>query len=169
MRCRSSILIAAVLGLFTSACSTPAGGGWQAVVTPARVEAVTKWGAYVWVQGANAAERAAVAQALPGIQVIAAADDVDLVTLAAALRAAGVDYLSTPEGTLAVGAALSFSDLYHDVTGPITRSAYLQAVARGAAEGFALALGTPTGVRAIGSASVVLRLEGLAAAAKAER
>lgn len=136
-------LFAIALTLFPG-CAGPGGGGLTIaqIVTPARIEAVLSLGAYTAAKAAIIkGHRAEIEAAQEALNVIAAAEHVDLPAVAAALEAAGVGNLSSTEGSLILGAVFSFADLWAGTAQPVLDSAQARAVVRGITHGFALALG----------------------------
>lgn len=146
-----AILTACAVLLGLTACGTTGGGSGPTlaeVVTPARVQAVVTWGAYEYARNADTPTRAAIRQALPGLKRLAESPRIDGVTLAAALREAGIGYLSTPEGGLALAAGITFVDAFHAQTDIITEDPYVRAVLAGVVAGADLAFADLRGVRA---------------------
>lgn len=127
---------------FLTGCQTAdPGTGLGDVITPARVEAVATWGAYLGGQALVADGRAAeLGLALRALEAIEASGQLDLAAVAIVLRSAGLEVLNTPEGALMVTTALMFSDFFHDSMSPVTDGPHGQAVVRGLVTGFRLAL-----------------------------
>jgi hypothetical protein len=146
-----------------------AGMTFQQVVTPQRVQAVVTWGAYEAAREADPAARAVMTQALPGLRLLAEAPRIDGVAIAAALRAAGIDYLTTPEGELWVTTALAFADLWHDVSGKITESDYTRAVIVGVVAGLDLGLSDSRLARSLNAPGPAMTRATLKLAAEATR
>lgn len=142
-------------GLVTALAALAIGCGttkFQDVVTPGRVKAVVTWGAYAAAKAQIGEHREELERIRTALQTLQAAGTYDVAAVAAALQAGGITWLSTSEGTLAVAAAISFSDLFHDQTVVISESAYTQAVLEGALTGLTLALDErPAATRSVGS------------------
>lgn len=115
----------------------------SSVVTPARVEAVVALGTYVGAkQLVHDGHRAEVERALAAVQTLQAADTRDMVAIAAALSAAQLTFMDTPEGVLSFGI---LSSIFADRYGPeqVLDGQFATAVLAGAQRGISLALGEP--------------------------
>lgn len=124
-------------GYLLTGCSSTA---TPTVVTPARVEAVVALGSYVGSQQLiRDGRRFEVERALAAVQTLQAADSRDMVAIAAALSAAKLTFMDTPEGVLTFGIV---SSIFADRYGPeqILDSAYATAILAGAQRGISLAL-----------------------------
>ena len=111
------------------------------IVTPARVEAVVSLGSYVGAKKMIAdGKRDVMERCLAGLVTIRDAGNSDLVSVAAALQSAGISFLDTPEGTLALGLVVSFDDLWTSSGKVVLDSSYGAAVRNGAIKGLQLAL-----------------------------
>ena len=169
---RRAFLIALPLALGSvTGCRTPGATGpaLAEVVTPQRVQAVVTWGAYAWLRSAPVPQREAVRRALPALRRLAESTDLDLPTVAAALQEAGITFLSTPEGTLAVATALTFSDLWHQSVGHVSQSTHVRAVLAGVVAGCDLAFSGTRSVGTLGDASAMVTEQALRDAAIAAR
>lgn len=109
-------------------------------ITPARVYSVVRWGAYTHVQSADAPTRASVRSALPEMKALSGSAT-DATTAAAAIQAAGVTFLTTPEGLLRLPVHPVFEDLFHGQKVSLTDQKYAQAALCGAVSGFEMGLG----------------------------
>jgi hypothetical protein len=132
--------LVALAPLTITGCKAP-GGAPIPIVTPARVQAVASLGAYF---GAKAVilkgHRAELEQALKGLQVLASTDSSDLTAVAAALEAAGVPGLGSPEGILVLGAVSTFADLWAQTGQVVLEADLARAAIQGIVRGLELAL-----------------------------
>lgn len=135
--------VAALVYAGLSGCSTVQVAN---VATPSRIESVTALGAYYSGQAmVRAGNRAELERALAGLKACDTVQ-VDLVTVAAALHAAGVTVLNSTEGQVVLGVVLTFADLWTGTVQPIVDSERAQAILHGCITGFTLALRERTGV-----------------------
>lgn len=135
-------LMAALLpGILYTGCAT--GKSLGDVVTPARVQAICKYGAYRGAkQVATGGEEAvqALMRASAALDALAKNGSYDSTAALEACMAAGVN-LSTPEGDLIIAAGLPvLFDLFTDVSQTLKDSVYAKAVTDGLNEGLKLAI-----------------------------
>lgn len=123
-------------------CAGPDGKPVQVdqVVTPERVKAVVTWGTYAAARSQLPSARSELERAQAGLESLQLSGTYDVPAIASALKAGGITWLSTTEGTLTIAAVMSFQDLFHDVVQPISTSQYTKAVLDGALAGLQLAL-----------------------------
>lgn len=143
-----SSLLTVLLSLAFTGCGTVT---FDQVVTPARVQAVVTWGTYLTAKEVLPGEAENLERAKAGLLTLRASGNVSVESVAAALTSAGITWIDTPEGGLAVTAVLTFSDLWADVTTELNQSKYVTAVLDGAISGLDLALSTK---RTIGELNV---------------
>lgn len=153
--CAVCILLAPLLALFTSGCTT-----LQNAATPARIQAVTALGAYI---GAKAAigdgKRTGIEAASRALHALQDTGQANLPAIVAAVQAAGVP-LTSAEGGLAVTAGvLVFSDLWAGTGEKVLDDARAKAVLAGTVQGFDMALQELT--RARGMPGELSNLEAL--------
>ncbi len=111
------------------------------LATPARIQAVTALGAYY--AGYAAIEkggRETIQKTKDALQVIWDSKVADLPAVIAALKAGGITILETGDGSLAIGAVLTFSDLWDGTAGKIVNGERVRAVIAGCLRGFDIAL-----------------------------
>lgn len=143
----------------TPGCSTNGTGSGGVsitnVVTAPRVRAVVTWGTYAAARSQLPAAREQLERAKTGLETLQLAGSYDVPSVAAALQAGGITWLSTTEGNLTIAAVMSFQDIFADTIQPIASSEYVKAVLEGALSGLQLALATersypwPTGTDAL--------------------
>lgn len=149
-----------LIGAFTTGCSSTAGStnttSITNIVTPARVESVAALGSYLGAKKAIAdGHQAELERALAALEVLQASDTRDLTAVAAALGAAGINFMETPEGVLAVGVVTSFQDLWSPSGQQVLDSEYAKAILTGSVRGVKLALNVQK-QKAIGGPDVAL-------------
>jgi hypothetical protein len=107
--------------------------------TPARLEAVCRWGAYLTALHAGLANQEPMRKAALVMKQLAASEKLTPGAVATALQSAGMTWIQCPEGVLALEVALMFDDA---MTGParVEDEQSLRAVLRGVSSGILLAL-----------------------------
>lgn len=124
--------------LFFLSCQTPGGGS---VITPARIEAVTALGAYFGAKTAiEQGKRGEIERSLAGLKSIQASGKADLPAVIKAIGDSGISLFGSAEGSLALGAILTFTDLWSGKVQPILDDDRARAVLAGMIRGFDLAL-----------------------------
>jgi hypothetical protein len=129
-----------IAALLIYGCAGPDGGKIN-VVTPARIEAVAAIGTYVGGKEMIAdGHQKEIERVIAGLTALQRAGKPDMVAVAAALMDAGITWLATPEGTLAIGVVTSFEDVWAATGQVALGSEYGQAVCNGALRGLTLAM-----------------------------
>lgn len=111
------------------------------LATPTRIQAVVSLGAYkAGAYAIAAGQRDAIQRTRNAMKVIEDSNVADMTAVIAALKAGGISFLETSDGTLAIGAVLVFSDLWDGTAGKILSGEHVRAVIIGCVRGFDVAL-----------------------------
>lgn len=120
------------------------------LITPERIETVTALGAYYGGKAVVAkGHQADLERALAGLKSIQASGKADLPAVVKAIGEAGIDFFESPEGQLALGTVVTFTDTWAGTAQPILDDERVRAFLAGTIRGFELAL-APAKARAVG-------------------
>ena len=129
-------------------------------VTPTRIETVTRLAAYSSAKALlikRPESRAELQKAADGFAMLEASEKWDIATAASIAAASGLDWLSSPEGNLALTGGVMFIDLIAGNQVDVAGDANVRAFIIGARSGLNLALATkPPALSATRSALVVV-------------
>lgn len=166
----TSLVPCLLLGLLLCSPGCVTQPGSAPLVTPERVESVTRLAAYGTAKALlikQPESRAALAQAAAGIHELRAAERWDIAEMGRIAAAHGLDQLNSEEGLLALTGLGLFTDLFTHTQIDLHGNAYAQAVIVGADDGLALALGPAP--RAIGGDETLSLLRAAAVATRPSR
>ena len=166
----TSLVPCLLLGLLLCSPGCVTQPGSAPLVTPERVESVTRLAAYGTAKALlikQPESRTALAQAAAGIHELRAAERWDIAEMGRIAAAHGLDQLNSEEGLLALTGLGLFTDLFTHTQIDLHGNAYAQAVIVGADDGLALALGPAP--RAIGGDETLSLLRAAAVATRPSR
>lgn len=138
-----SLLAISLLAILTG-CSTLT----PTTVTPDRVQAVVKLGAYIYARAeTDPARRVALAHARDGLQQLAEQQTWDIGAMVAIAQSNGLTFLTSDEGSLIVAGGLMFVDQVLNLKVDLRSQPYAKAVILGALDGLKLGM---QGARGLG-------------------
>jgi hypothetical protein len=136
-------LVALVAGWGGTGCKT-ADGTPQTIITPVRVERVSRLAAYITVRGVlleRPEARVEMERALRGFEELIASEDWSITTAAAIALANGLPILASGEGQIIFEGAILFIDLVGGGQVSLKDNEYARAVIIGAESGLRMGLG----------------------------
>ena len=142
---KNGLMILAMVAAFfvTTGCKT-VDGTQPTVITPERVERVSRLAAYITVRGVlleRPEARVEMEQALDGFSELLASDDWSITTAAAIAMANGLPMISSGDGQVIFEGTLLFIDLIGGGTVSLQDSEYAKAVIIGMESGLRMGLG----------------------------
>jgi hypothetical protein len=135
-----------LIGLVTvvfAACTSP-NGGQTTVVTPDRVQKVTRLAAYTAVKlqlRKDATSRTTLTKISSGLNDLVTEQQWDIASVVTIANANGLNELTSDEAQIVLTAAPAFLDLFLNQQVDLRQVEYAEAFVTGAAEGFKLGLG----------------------------